>query len=186
MTTAHASSAPTSGSDGASGRAAISSSRTITISTCRLAPGPGRSIPTGYRRRFNTRCGFDGSRDRSGGTCLTDSGREPPTMEPLFGWLESVTSCEAGVWRSFREHRPLAEIVVEKADLGGLAHGLALMGVELDEGRDRRRGLPGGLVQSAVQVDRAGGANGPGLGRRPPAPSKKGQPAWPGAAQGTR
>src|SRR6266853_169777 len=55
MTTAHASSAPTSASAGASGRAVISSSRTITISTCRWAPGPGRSIPTGYRRRFNTR-----------------------------------------------------------------------------------------------------------------------------------
>ena len=41
-------------------------------------------------------------------------------------------------------------VVVEKADLGGLAHRLALMGVELDEGRDRRRGLPGGLVQAAV------------------------------------
>src|SRR5205809_1847887 len=66
MTTAHASSAPTSGFDGASGRAAISSSRTITISTCRLAPGPGRSIPAGYRRRFNTPCGTDGTRNRRG------------------------------------------------------------------------------------------------------------------------
>src|SRR2546430_11974798 len=55
MTTAHASSVPTFESAGASGRTAISSSRTITISPCRWAPGPGRSIPTGYRRRFNTR-----------------------------------------------------------------------------------------------------------------------------------
>src|SRR6266702_6261453 len=55
MTTAHASSVPTCESDGASGRAVISCSRTITTSTCRWAPDPGRSIPTGYRRRFNTR-----------------------------------------------------------------------------------------------------------------------------------
>jgi len=54
MTTARASSVPTSGSAGPSGRAAISSSHTITISTCRLAAGPGRSIPTDSRRSCST------------------------------------------------------------------------------------------------------------------------------------
>src|SRR5436309_13302457 len=85
------------------------------------------SVPVTFRRHMST-CADDLShapaqaagsewrprRAETGPRALPACPSDPPQTVAesggRVGWLESVARCEDGVWRSFREHRPPAEV----------------------------------------------------------------------------
>src|SRR5947207_8178819 len=87
------------------------------------------SVPVTFRRHMST-CADDLShapaqaagsewrprRDETGPRALPACTSDPPETVAEqgggVGWLESVASCEDGVWRSFCEHRPPAQVRV--------------------------------------------------------------------------
>src|SRR6266550_1712546 len=78
------------------------------MSTCAddLSHAPAQAAGSEWRPRR------DETGPRALPACTSDPAETVAEPGGRVGWLESVASCEDGVWRSFREHRPPPEVRV--------------------------------------------------------------------------